>query len=69
MQQQFVLNHEVKIERLKCETMAREEFLNAQKRNEDLRTLAISTAWMDPVDAAIIEELKIEIRAKYYRRS
>lgn len=57
MQQQFALDRETKMERLEPETMSRVEVLNAQKRNEDLRTLAMDTSNMHPADATIIGEL------------
>ena len=46
------------MERLERETKARVEVLNAQKRNGDLRTLAMETSGMHLANTIIIEELK-----------
>nr|GEW25587.1 hypothetical protein [Tanacetum cinerariifolium] len=61
MQQQYVLDRESKMKRLDRETMARVEYIQFKTQNEDLRTLAINTDGMDPMNAAIIEEAKKEI--------
>ncbi|GKE29122.1 hypothetical protein Tco_1444506 [Tanacetum coccineum] len=65
IQQQYELNRATKLERLDCETSARVEFINSQKVAKDLKVLQIDTSGMDPVEAAIINAQKTQIRALY----
>nr|GEY47612.1 probable inactive histone-lysine N-methyltransferase SUVR1 [Tanacetum cinerariifolium] len=57
---------DLKMEEIRNEARARLQLINAQTRNEDMKMLAINTEGMDPIDKAIIEKVKCEIRAKYY---
>ncbi|GJZ28554.1 probable inactive histone-lysine N-methyltransferase SUVR2 [Tanacetum coccineum] len=60
---------DLKMEEIRNEARARLQLINAQTRNEDMKMLAISTEGMDPIDKAIIEKVKCEIRAKYYPKN
>ncbi|GKB72394.1 probable inactive histone-lysine N-methyltransferase SUVR2 [Tanacetum coccineum] len=60
---------DLKMEEIRNEARARLQLINAQTRNEDMKMLAISTEGMDPMDKAIIEKVKCEIRAKYYPKN
>ncbi|GJV23242.1 reverse transcriptase [Tanacetum coccineum] len=53
------------MERIEGETAARLEVSYTQKRNEDLKMLALDTTGMNLTEAAKIEEMKGAIRAKY----
>nr|GFA67018.1 hypothetical protein [Tanacetum cinerariifolium]GFA84863.1 hypothetical protein [Tanacetum cinerariifolium] len=48
--EQYTLDREAKMERLDCETLARVELINSQKRSEDLKVLTINTSGMDPIE-------------------
>ncbi|GJX39243.1 hypothetical protein Tco_0252546 [Tanacetum coccineum] len=50
---------------IRNEAKAWVQLINTQTRNEDMKMLAVNTERMDPIDTAIIEEAKHEIRAKY----
>nr|GEW68216.1 hypothetical protein [Tanacetum cinerariifolium] len=49
--EQYTLDRKAKMERLDCETLARVELINSQKRSEDLKVLTINTSGMDPIEA------------------
>nr|GEY51247.1 hypothetical protein [Tanacetum cinerariifolium] len=49
IQQQYALDREAKMERLDCETLARVELINTQKKSKDLKVLAINTNRMDMI--------------------
>ncbi|GJX76573.1 hypothetical protein Tco_0323384, partial [Tanacetum coccineum] len=66
LQQQIATDREKKMERIERETAARLEVSYAQKRNEDLKMLALDATGMNPADATKIEEMKDAIRAKYF---
>ncbi|GKG28786.1 hypothetical protein Tco_0416151, partial [Tanacetum coccineum] len=44
----------------------RVKLINVQTRNKDGKMIAVNTEGIDPIDKAVIEEAKREIRAKYY---
>nr|GEV87228.1 hypothetical protein [Tanacetum cinerariifolium] len=66
MQQQILLDREVKKESMDHELAARLAVYEIQKRNEDLKILTFDTAGMNPKDAAKIEASKERTRATYF---
>ncbi|GKD44217.1 hypothetical protein Tco_1268862 [Tanacetum coccineum] len=62
IQEQYTLDRAAKMERLDRETSARVELINAQKKSEDFKVLAINTSGMNPIGAAIINVEKKRIR-------
>ncbi|GKC14175.1 hypothetical protein Tco_1010957 [Tanacetum coccineum] len=65
MQQQNELDRKAKMEVIEREANTRVNLYNSQKISEDLRVLQIDTRGMDPVDAAIINAQKAQVRALY----
>ncbi|GJW17500.1 putative nuclease HARBI1 isoform X2 [Tanacetum coccineum] len=64
MLQQQISKDRKKMERIERETAARLEVSYAQKRNEDLKMLALDTTGMNPTGASKIEEMKNTMQAK-----